>query len=78
MNSLPRNPHYPPRTLARDIDVPRTLWPDDDCPECDYLKAERAGMWMDNGADQETADQEASSQQCAECFDSKKQTEMKD
>ncbi len=34
------------------------------CPDCDYLKKERAGMWIDSGADIETADQAAQNERC--------------
>lgn len=42
--------------------------PEDDeneeCPDCAYLQKERAGMWIDNGADMETADQAAQNERC--------------
>lgn len=37
-----------------------------DCPECRYLQDERAGMWLDNGAELEEAIQEGSKEFCQE------------
>ena len=36
----------------------------EECPECTYLQKERAGMWIDNGADMETADKAGAKEHC--------------
>lgn len=37
------------------------------CHECEYLKAERAGMCMDSGMTRAQADRQAESERCREC-----------
>ena len=46
------------------------------CTECDYLRKERAGMLIDNGLDQKTADQKTKNECCIEHQPKPKQNEF--
>lgn len=62
------NYNLPPCTLSTDIDGPQPPWPDPlECQECAYLRYERAGMWIDNGATREQADNATDTVVCPEC-----------
>jgi hypothetical protein len=46
------------------------------CPECEYQRGERAGMWIDNGADRKHAERVGAKERCSE--HQEKEPKMKD
>jgi hypothetical protein len=52
---MPKKPEHPQQQHRPSVTF---------CTECDYLRKERAGMWIDSGADIETADQAAQNERC--------------
>ena len=50
-----RNPQHTPPQQSPGVES---------CPDCDYLKKERAGMWIDNGAPLHIADEEGRKERC--------------